>query len=376
MLPLMGSMALQCNPAGRITRIVRDDAGALGESASGKMLSSIAIPSASAHMFELLGHLEEHPVVCGWMLELGSPDEPVVYHSAAARDDELVVLVGTDAPLEPAAVAGLLAGEDARVVGLGQRMAERLASPAALVHDLRCQVAALQYQTRSPHKLENELVRVAAHDLRNPLLVVSMNCSFLLHDCEVLSDEQRALLTDTLQTSEYMTRYLDGMTSLAELWVGKLELEREPTDLEALVRYSAERNADSARRRDIAIVLRRAEPIVLAVDARRLCHVLDQVFSNIMKFCPSGTGASVELFQGPGQVVIRIEDDGPGMTADVQKKLFRPFGKTHADTTLPQDYGAGVGLAIARRLIEAHGGHIDVDSEEGRGTRVTIALPM
>jgi signal transduction histidine kinase len=372
----MGSLALQCNPAGRITRIIRDDAGVLGEDAGGKMLSSIAISSASAHVFELLGHLEEHPVVCGWMLELGSQDQPVVYHCAAARDDELVVLVGTDSPLDPAAVIGLVAGGDARVLALGRRMAERLTSPAALVHDLRCQVAALQYQTRSPHKLENELVRLAAHDLRNPLLVVSMNCSFLLHDCDALSDEQRALLSDTLQTSDYMTRYLDGMTSLAELWVGELKLEREPTDLDALVRYSTERNAEHARRREIAIALRRSEPIVLAVDARRLCHVLDQLFSNVMKFCPPGTGASVELLRNQDHVVIRIEDSGPGMTRDVQKKLFRPFGKTHADTTSPEDYGAGVGLAIARRLIEAHGGRIEVDSEEGRGTRVTIGLPL
>jgi signal transduction histidine kinase len=372
----MGSLAVQCNPAGRIVRVLCDDAVVLGRGAEGKMLSSLAVASGSAHVFELLGHLEDHPVVCGWMLELGVQDEPVVYHSAAARDDELVLVVGADTPLEPAALAELVPGDDQRMRALGERLGERLVSPAALVHDLRCQVAALQHQTKSPHKLENELVRVAAHDLRNPLLVVSMNCSFLMHDCDALNPEQRALLSDTLETTEYMTRYLDGMTSLAELWVGALELDREHLDLEVLVRYSTERNAEWARRREIDIALARAESVVMAVDARRLGHVLDQLFSNVMKFCPPGTRARVELYRQDRHVVLQVEDSGPGMTEDVRRKVFRPFGKTHADTTSPKDYGAGVGLAIARRLVEAHGGRIEVDSEEGRGTRVTILLPL
>lgn len=371
----MSHLALHCNPAGRIIQVFCDDAVILGN-CQGMMLSTAMIPSGVAQFFELLGHLEEHEVVCGWMLELGSQDDPTVLHVSAARDDDYVLILGTDAPLRGQTLAERIPAADGRARALARQIAEREADTAAVMDDLRAQVKALAYQAKSPIKMENELLRMAAHDLRNPLLVVSMNCSFLLHDCNTLSDEQRALLSDAMETSEFMTRYLDGMTSLAQVWVGKLELERELLDLDALVRYLVERNASSAARRHITIELARTEPVAVEADRRRVTQVINQLFSNVMKFCPAGSVARVALDKGPGEAVLVIEDNGPGITPENKRNLFRPFGKTHAHTTSPADYGAGVGLVIARRLIEAHRGRIEVESRDKEGTRVALILPL
>ena len=255
------------------------------------------------------------------------------------------------------------------------RIDARIGNRDHLIEDLRHQVAALQAQLLSPIRLESELLRIAAHDLRNPLLVISMNCSYLAHDCRTLSDDQRVLLTDSLDTCDFMGRILDGMASLSKLWVGRFELARETTDMGSLVRHVTERYATIARARDIRLELADIEPTRLTVDPLKIEHVLDQLLGNVVKYGGAGSRAIVSLFCRDNDVCMRVDDNGPGMAPELVKILFRPFGKPHPETVDARDYNAGVGLPICRRIIEAHGGRIDIDSEPGRGTRVDVHLP-
>lgn len=373
----MSRLAIRTNAAGRIAEVLCNDRNVLGTRAQGAMLSESLTPSAHGHLLELLAHLEDHGVAGEWVLELEIDGEITPYVCAGAADQDMVLIVGDDESLEPGAARVMVDGTaEPRLLALAERIDARIGNRDHLIEDLRRQVASLQAQLLSPIRLESELLRIAAHDLRNPLLVISMNCSYLAHEHRTLTDEQRALLTDSLDTCDFMGRILDGMTSLSRLWVGRFELSRETTDMGSLVRHVTTRYATIARPREITIELADIEPIRLTVDALKIEHVLDQLLANAVKYCRPGSRATVSLTRRDDDVIMRVEDNGPGMAPELVKILFRPFGKPHPETVDARDYNAGVGLPICRRIVEAHGGRIDIDSQPGRGSRIDVLLPQ
>jgi signal transduction histidine kinase len=403
--PHGGHLAILCDVSGRIGKVLCDQAGlfeqppAPGRKAEpgrarvrGRMLSRFVAPGGAQHLAHLLARVSEQGAVSEWLLDLQGlqgADAPVTYRLWAVQSAEpdqaaLLVLGTTDASAPVEAVmraAEAAAGQDARVAALLARL-QAHATPAAQIQDLREQVRGLQEQVQPPPGLDNRLLRMAAHDLRNPLLVLSMGCSYLLHEGQGLGEDQRAMLSDSLDTCDFMNRLVDGMVDLAEVAVGRLRLTRAPTDLAALLEAAVRRSEELARERKSTIVVERApdgaqaaEPVVVAVDAARMAQVFGQLLSNALIHCPEGTRVRAWIERTEREVRIAVADDGPGIAPALRPKLFRPFGKPHADIA-PKYYGAGVGLAVARRIVEGHDGTLDVDSEAGKGCCVRVALPL
>lgn len=389
--PAHGRLAILCDGAGRIAEVLCDDAGLLGPRAAGgqagavreRMLSGLVAPGGAQHFAHLLARVSARGAVSEWLLDMQRDAAPLTYRLWAARDDTapaMVLILGTTDPgagfaeVEPAA-SGALAGSATRVNGLVARMRAHALDPRAQLEDLREQVRELQEQVQPPPGLENRLLRMAAHDLRNPLLVLSMGCSYLLHEAEGLTEDQRGILSESLATCEFMNRLVDGMVDLAEVAVGRLRLARESTDLAALLEGAMRRSEQLARERGSAVELVRAASMSLAVDPARMAQVFGQLLSNALIHCPTGTRVQVWLDRGARDVVVAVADDGPGIPSELRANLFRPFGKPHGDID-PKYYGAGVGLAVARRIVEAHDGHLDVETEPGRGSCFRVMLPL
>ncbi len=118
-----------------------------------------------------------------------------------------------------------------------------------------------------------------------------------------------------------------------------------------------------------------AVPVSLPVDAARLAQVFGQLISNALIHCPEGTTVRTWIERNERAVMIAVADDGPGISPEMQPKLFRPFGKPHGVMD-PRYYGAGVGLAVARRIVEGHDGHLDVETEPGKGSCFRVMLPL
>lgn len=391
--PRRGHLAVLCEPSGRITRVLCDGAGLFAEPpvpgretgrvrARGRMLGRFVAPGGAQHFAHFLARAVAQGAVSEWLLDLQGLAAPVTYRLWAARgappeDDALLVLGTTDAEAsleQPAQAAQAAAADDARVAALLARVRAH-ASPEALIRDLREQVRGLHEQVQPPPALDSRLLRMAAHDLRNPLLVLSMGCSYLLYEAQGLSEEQRNVLSDSLASCEFMNRLVDGMVDLAEVAVGRLRLTRAATDLAALLEGTIRRSEELARERKSSVTLAAAEPVTVAVDAVRMEQVFAQLLSNALIHCPEGTSVRAWIERGEREVVVAVADDGPGIAPEVQDKLFRPFGKPHGDIA-PKYYGAGVGLAVARRVVEGHDGHLDVDTAPGKGSCFRIRLPL
>lgn len=374
--PVMNRLAVVCDTDACITEILLDDTGILGEEALERPLTRALVPSGIAPFIILMTDLGEDEIVSNWMLEFRQAGAPVVYHCAVARAGQSTLIVGARDPLTSEQWRVVCAEIREPLASLAARMAERAGDKDACIADARRQIAVLQEQTKLPSRLENELIRVAAHDLRNPLLVIKMNCSFILQRGRTMDAVERGMLEDMLETCEFMGRFLDGMTSLSRVWVGELDLQREQLDAAHLVRSVVRRSVPIAATRGIRVELENADSVDVYVDRRKLLRVLHELFSNAIRFCPEGATVRANLTRAsePKRAVICVQDDGPGMSQLVRQTLFRPFGKSPNDGVW--GYGAGVGLPIARRIVEAHGGTLHVHSREGEGTRVEIELPL
>lgn len=370
----MSRLAVLCDPDGCITRVLVDDDALLASDAAGSPLSWSLADHAIASFYELLGLLVEEPVICTWRLDLERLGVTTTCDVAAARERDVILLAGGRDPFAASPWPELNASPIPGVPALAERIAERASDREACVVDLQRQIATLSAQTQSVDKLENTLIRVAAHDLRNPILVLRMNCSFLLQHDSSLDAGARGVVQEMQETCDYMDRFLDGMTSLSQVWVGALPLYREPVDGRQLLARVTRECGDLAAARDIAVDLVHADQVVFTADVRKLTRVLHELLGNAISSCPDGSVIEARLIaDSDGHADIHIDDNGPGITPEVLDHLFRPFGKS--PSTSRTGYGAGVGLPIARRIVEAHGGTLTVASQPGTGTRVTVKLP-
>jgi two-component system sensor histidine kinase HydH len=204
-----------------------------------------------------------------------------------------------------------------------------------------------------------------AHEIRNPLGGIKMAMAVLAkHNGDALSREMTESMKSGLVEIESIVSHLLDYTR-------ETRLDRQPFDLERIMREVVQQLAPDARTRGVALSCQAFPSVVVAlVDGHRVRQVLTNVVQNAIEAAERRPGGRVSVAcEGrDGFVMFDIVDNGVGMTADERGRMFVPFF-----TTKPT--GTGLGLAIVKKIVDLHGGEIDVSSEPGRGTRVAIALP-
>lgn len=172
-----------------------------------------------------------------------------------------------------------------------------------------------------------------------------------------------------------MSRLIDDLLDFAHIQSGQLELRRQPLDVTEVIAAGVEQHRILAGQRGVTLVLNR-EPTLPAVsaDPERLRQVLGNLVGNAVKFTGAGAAVEVSVGRQNGSVVVSVRDQGPGIPVEEQAKLFKPFSRTNVSA--PGVKSTGLGLAICRSIVEAHGGHIWVESEPGRGSTFSFSLPL
>jgi two-component system, OmpR family, sensor kinase len=217
----------------------------------------------------------------------------------------------------------------------------------------------------------DELIAVLAHDLRNYLSPIRARLGMLrrwagdqghqrpLHDAEAL-----------LRSVDRLSRLVNDLLDSARLEGGLFSLQPQSVDLVALARETS--GAFETEQRPVAVRSAQTEVLTL-VDPDRIRQVLENLLSNALRYAPEGIPVEVEIStqrrrDGPW-VVLTVSDHGPGIAPDVLPRLFERFA------TGARSPGLGIGLYLARRIAEAHGGTLSVDSTPGAGARFTLAVP-
>ena len=153
--------------------------------------------------------------------------------------------------------------------------------------------------------------------------------------------------------------------------------ELQPVDIAALIAENLAFNSILGNKKGSKLRFERegAPPPLLNIDSRPMQQVLNNLVSNALKFSVAGSTITVTLQGGPDTATIAFADQGQGIAADEIDKLFKPYSRTRTKST-NNEKSTGLGLAIVRRIVEAHGGHIRVESELGRGSTFYVTLPI
>jgi signal transduction histidine kinase len=232
-------------------------------------------------------------------------------------------------------------------------------------------------ELRRINEYKNELLGMAAHDLRNPLNVNSAFVDFLLEDAATLSEDNVLLLERIRTSNTFMLRLVEDVLSFSAVEAGHVRLRTEPTSLDEVVAVVVDTMRIVAERKDVTIALH-TDPSLppLPLDRIKLTQAVQNLVSNAVSHSPAGATVDVRVRADGAFAVIEVEDRGSGIPAAELPELFKPFVRLSTARTSGKDRSVGLGLAITRRMVEAHGGRIDVRSVEGEGSTFAIRLPL
>jgi len=223
-------------------------------------------------------------------------------------------------------------------------------------------------------RLKSDMVSTVSHELKTPLTSVQMAIHLLLEEVVgPLTPKQLELLLAARQDSDRILGMINDLLDLTRIEQGRVKLDLQPQTVSALVEGALDRVRSRAEDAGIAIETRlRGDLPEVMVDHDRIEHVFDNLIVNAIQHTARGGTIRVEAAARGDKVQFAVEDSGEGIPAE---QLPRVFEKFYRIPTTRHQGGAGLGLAIVREVVLAHGGEIEVQSEAGKGTRFTFTLP-
>ena len=237
----------------------------------------------------------------------------------------------------------------------------------------------VQIRLRRLSELKDEFLRIASHDLKNPITSVRSFASFLQQMLKPGSpvDEQAITCAERIyNASRTMQKIVEDFLDFQALEDGRMQLVIQPNDLNAIVHTVVDTNAEYAASKSIEALLELAEDLPeLQFDRDRLLQVVQNFVSNAIKFSPADTSFTVTTRAHENGVLLEVTDRGPGLTKDDLAKTFVKYARLSNKPT-GGEKSSGLGLAICKQLVEAHGGEIGVHSTPGQGATFWFRLPV
>jgi len=260
-----------------------------------------------------------------------------------------------------------------RFLDLLARQAADLIERSRAEQDLRER----EQQLREADRRKDEFIAMLAHELRNPLVPIRTGVELLKSAAEQ-PQITRAVQPMMERQVGHMVRLIDDLLDVSRITSGKIELKREPTTLTAVVSGAIDANRSAINTAALDLTVNLSEPHrVLNVDPTRLAQVVSNLLQNAAKFTPTGGKISLTSTIEPGNpphLVLTVADNGIGIDAALLPRIFDLFVQSEVQGS--HRSGLGIGLALARRIAEMHGGTIEAHSKgRGHGSEFTVRIP-
>jgi signal transduction histidine kinase len=247
-------------------------------------------------------------------------------------------------------------------------LAEELARRSAIAIDN----ARLYSASRTAIETRDEVMSIVSHDLRNPLSTITMTSDLLL-DVECSPEEQRRHLQTMSRAAAAMNHLICDLLDAGQAESGRLAVNPHPVDPAPIATEACESMEPLAAEKDQRLRCEVPEKLALvAADSARLQQVLSNLLGNAVKFTPQGGQIVVRVTEREGAVLFSVLDDGPGIPAEDLSRVFDRHWRAKETAHL----GAGLGLAISKAIVEAHGGTIWAESKPGEGATFSFTLPV
>ncbi|MDB5329347.1 MAG: hypothetical protein JWP03_498 [Phycisphaerales bacterium] len=230
-------------------------------------------------------------------------------------------------------------------------------------------------RAEAANRAKDEFLATVSHELRTPLGGV-MLWSKLLKSGTLTEDRRRAALDKIIECAEDQRQIVEDLLDTSSIVAGRMRLEKRPIDLATVVRSAVEVARPGARSHDIALELSSAPCAMVLGDPARLAQVVSNLVTNALKFTPAGGRVEVGLACDGGKVRFAVTDNGEGISPEYLPRVFDRFSQ--GDMTLTRRHGGlGLGLSIAKDIVERHGGTISAASMgTGRGASFTVEIPL
>jgi signal transduction histidine kinase len=228
---------------------------------------------------------------------------------------------------------------------------------------------------REVSRLKDELIATVSHELRTPLTSISGYADLLAEDAQALEETERRYVEVIRRNVARLRSLVEDLLLIGEIEGRGLSIKRAQLDLAELASHAVEAARPQAETKELVLDFGASGPTPVTGDRGRLEQVAGNLIGNAIKFTPSGGRVHVEVRSEEGSAVLEVADTGVGIPAAEQRHLFQRFFRSSsaADRHI---VGTGLGLAIVKGILDAHGGEIAVESDEGRGTVVRVTLPL
>ena len=221
-----------------------------------------------------------------------------------------------------------------------------------------------------------EFIGVISHELKTPLTSLITSASLLSEEISGEPDSPQAMLLKNIEhAAQSIDDRLSELLNLAKMGVSELMIQPIPVDISQLLEQTVSHFSSIAQKRNQTLTLESSPSLPkVKADPQRLEQVLLNLLTNASKFSPENSEIAVRAGKQGGDVLVKVEDNGPGISKEAQNRLFEPYYRTESDRQ--QIPGLGLGLALSKRLLEEQGGKLWLNSELGKGSTFTFSLPL
>lgn len=247
----------------------------------------------------------------------------------------------------------------------------------SLLEEQRLTLLKQNKELKELNHLKSEFIGIAAHDLRNPIGAIHSYSSLMKDFHEDYAQEEQMQFWETIHDiSHFSLNLLNELLDISKIQLGKLKLNINSHNINTLIQSTITINSILARKKIITITFKPIQNLPkINIDEQKITQVMNNLLSNAIKYSHPNTQIQVSITRQTNMISVSVKDQGVGIPEDELHKVFKPFEKTSAKTT-GKESSTGLGMSIAKRIIEGHKGQISVSSEVGKGSQFLFTLPL
>ncbi|MGD8991154.1 MAG: HAMP domain-containing sensor histidine kinase [Desulfobacterales bacterium] len=257
-----------------------------------------------------------------------------------------------------------------------ENMQKELVSLNQELNNLTRELHKTNAQLKRLNQEKNRFLGMAAHDLRKPIGLIISYSEFLLEEAKDLLDADQVGFLNAINASGvFMKHLVDDFLDVSAIEAGKFELDLQPAFINEILANSLRLNKLRANKKGIDLQVNSDESLPrIIIDASKIEQAMTNLVSNAIEHTSPNSPVSISLSCDQQFMIFAVKDEGPGMAPEEMDMLFKPFAKTNAKKTAGEK-STGLGMLITRKVIDAHGGKIWINSRVGEGTTVYFKIP-